>query len=62
MKSTKTNLERRGLLKAMAMAPVAGAAVAAAPATASTTAVAADKQGYRETDHVRRYYASLRGE
>ncbi len=62
MKSTKTNLERRGLLKAMAMAPVAGAAVAAAPASASTPSVEADKQGYRETDHVRRYYASLRGE
>ncbi|GAA4878695.1 formate dehydrogenase [Ferrimonas pelagia] len=62
MKTTKTNLERRGLLKALAVAPVAGVAVAAAPAVASDAAEAKGKQGYRETDHVRRYYASLRGE
>ncbi|SHI02392.1 hypothetical protein [Ferrimonas marina] len=62
MKTTKTNLERRGLLKALAVAPIAGAAVAAAPAFANTASTATGKQGYRETEHVRRYYASLRGE
>ncbi|MBY5993354.1 formate dehydrogenase [Ferrimonas balearica] len=62
MKQNKTNLERRGLLKALAMAPVAGAAIAAAPAAASVATSATDKQGYRETDHVRRYYAAARGQ
>ncbi len=62
MKDHNINQDRRGLLKTLAMAPVAGAAVAATPALAESKPVEAKTEGYRETDHVRRYYATLRGE
>ncbi|WP_372873226.1 formate dehydrogenase [Shewanella sp.] len=64
MKVTPSSAERRAFLKAMAMGSVAGVAVAAtgtAVAKPIEHAETAD-QGYHETDHIRRYYASLRGE
>ncbi|BDY06892.1 MULTISPECIES: twin-arginine translocation signal domain-containing protein [Ferrimonas] len=54
---------RRGLLKALAMAPAAaGLATVAAPSKAETGRPQEAVQGYQETDHIRRYYASLRGQ
>ena len=57
------NLKRRRFLLALGAGPAAGAAAAAAVAApvADTTASATQKSsGYRETQHVRDYYASTR--
>ncbi|WP_342663216.1 twin-arginine translocation signal domain-containing protein [Ferrimonas kyonanensis] len=63
MKHNNTNLERRGLLKALAMAPAAaGVAAIATPVAATSAKAEAKHSGYKETDHVRSYYASLRGQ
>ncbi|WP_417344568.1 twin-arginine translocation signal domain-containing protein [Ferrimonas sp.] len=64
--TNKTQQARRAFLKNLGMGTVAaGAAVA----VTSTQAVAATEEkraesdkAYRETDHVRSYYASLRGQ
>ncbi|TKB51076.1 twin-arginine translocation signal domain-containing protein [Ferrimonas sediminicola] len=54
---------RRGLLKALAMAPAAaGLAAVATPSKAEDSRTQSAAEGYRETDHIRRYYASLRGQ
>ncbi|WP_028116386.1 hypothetical protein [Ferrimonas senticii] len=58
-------LARRQFLAQLAKGTAAGAvAVAIAPAaqaqTAATPAVAA--KGYQESEHIRRYYATLRGQ
>lgn len=65
MKKQASDMGRRQLLKALAVGSAAGAvatvsgqALAASPAVAPTTEKG---DGYRETDHVRSYYASLRG-
>ncbi|EDQ01357.1 twin-arginine translocation signal domain-containing protein [Shewanella benthica] len=64
MKKQASDMGRRQLLKAIAVGSAAGAvatisgqALAASPAVATTTEKG---DGYRETDHVRSYYASLR--
>jgi len=57
-----TNLKRRRFLLALG-AGSAGAAAAAAPIAAQAVDPAADpsaSKGYRETEHVRDYYASAR--
>ncbi len=63
MKKQASEMSRRQLLKALALGSAAGAvatvsgqAMAATPE--SSNAVTGD--GYRETDHIRSYYASLR--
>ncbi len=64
-KADNTNAGRRQFIKTLA---VAGGAVAAVAVTAEVTAEvvesstppAKDSQGYRETEHVRAYYASAR--
>lgn len=63
MKKQASDMGRRQLLKALAIGSAAGAV-----ATVSGQALAAKPEasevpkgeGYRETDHVRNYYASLR--
>ncbi|WP_298440774.1 formate dehydrogenase [uncultured Ferrimonas sp.] len=64
MKSNSPARDRRDLLKLLVSAPIAATAVAAAPAQAKVAAPSAADQSanYRETDHVRRYYATLRGQ
>ncbi|MFI3244940.1 MAG: formate dehydrogenase [Ferrimonas sp.] len=65
MKSTTPARERRDLLKLLVSAPIAAAAVAVIPtqAQAATGSAAPNHaDSYRETDHVRRYYATLRGQ
>jgi hypothetical protein len=59
------NLKRRRFLLALgagsaAAAAAATQAIAAPVAQSTTTGAATGKQGYRETDHVRDYYASTR--
>ncbi|WP_028116391.1 hypothetical protein [Ferrimonas senticii] len=63
MKSNTPARDRRDLLKMLVAAPIAATAVAAVatPALASEGKAAEADTNYRETDHVRRYYASLRG-
>ncbi|MBT1445060.1 formate dehydrogenase [Shewanella sp. JM162201] len=64
MNKTPNSAGRRAFLKAVALGSVAGSAVLATGHAAAKPAAPAQPQGtgYRETDHVRRYYASLRGE
>ena len=62
--SASTDLKRRRFLLAMS-AGGAGAVAAASPARAATVAGEAapesgDSPGYRESAHVKRYYASTR--
>lgn len=63
---TRVNAERRGFLKALAVAGGAGAVAAVAPAVSAASpsgpapAAAEAPRGYRETEHVRAYYASAR--
>ncbi|ARD24301.1 MULTISPECIES: twin-arginine translocation signal domain-containing protein [Shewanella] len=64
MKKQASVMDRRQMLKALAVGSAAGAvatvsgqALAASPEATSSV----DKSdGYRETDHVRSYYATLR--
>ncbi|QIZ78308.1 formate dehydrogenase [Ferrimonas lipolytica] len=63
MKSHTPARDRRDLLKLLVSAPIAATAVAAAPAQAQATVASESKTAnYSETDHVRRYYATLRGQ
>ena len=64
MTQSKPDLSRRSLLKALTVGSAAGAAVIATSAVASETK-SEEKQtvkagGYRETEHIRHYYNSLR--
>ncbi len=63
MKKQASDMGRRQLLKALALGSAAGAvATVSGQALASTTAVAptgSKTENYRETDHIRNYYASL---
>ena len=58
------NLKRRRFLLALGAGSAATAAAAtqaiAAPVAQATAPEAGVKQGYRETDHIRDYYASTR--
>ncbi|MGL4581168.1 MAG: twin-arginine translocation signal domain-containing protein [Shewanella sp.] len=63
MKKQASDMGRRQLLKALALGGAAGAvvtvssqALAASPTTAPTVP---GNENYRETDHIRNYYASL---
>lgn len=60
MKNTKEarNVARRDLLKLAGLGGVAGAAAIAASGGTAEAAVKADGKGtgYRETEHVRKYY------
>lgn len=50
---------RRGFLKALplgALAAAVGGATAAEPAASAAPAAAPQASGYRETEHIRRYY------
>ncbi|GLP97556.1 formate dehydrogenase [Paraferrimonas sedimenticola] len=64
MKNQQPDASRRSLLKAVTLGSAAGAAIVAS-GTASAAAPAQTKkakaEGYRETDHVKSYYQSLRG-
>jgi FtsP/CotA-like multicopper oxidase with cupredoxin domain len=63
---TRVDAERRGFLKALAVAGGAGAVAAVAPGVSAGSPSGAAPpaseapRGYRETDHVRAYYASAR--
>ncbi|MGL5409046.1 MAG: twin-arginine translocation signal domain-containing protein [Shewanella sp.] len=63
MKKQASDMGRRQLLKALALGGAAGAVVTVssqALAASPTTSPAAPKnENYRETEHVRQYYASL---
>ncbi|WP_025822024.1 twin-arginine translocation signal domain-containing protein [Shewanella marina] len=66
MKKQQPDLSRRSMLKAITVGGAATAALAVtgvSVAQASETSVDAQSKtdGYRETDHIRRYYNSLRG-
>lgn len=63
MKQTRKSLPRRDFLKAAGIA--GGAAGLAAAALTTTSAKAAEPEagkgsGYRETEHIRKYYESAR--
>ena len=64
MKKPAVDPSRRQMLKALALGSAAGAvaSVVSTQATAATGAAPAQEQSenYRETEHVRDYYASLR--
>ncbi|GGI89881.1 formate dehydrogenase [Shewanella gelidii] len=64
MKKQASDMGRRQLLKALALGSAAGAAATmSGQAAAAPAAKAPEDQGdgYRETDHIRNYYATLRG-
>ncbi|WP_394204248.1 twin-arginine translocation signal domain-containing protein [Shewanella waksmanii] len=63
MKKQASDMGRRQLLKALALGSAAGAvATVSGQAVAATPSIepTAKGDGYRETDHVRSYYDSLR--
>jgi secreted PhoX family phosphatase len=67
MSKTKTdaNLDRRGFLKglgtgAAGVATVAAGVTAAAPAEAAESAADKKKARYKESEHVKKYYATNR--
>ncbi|WP_025822029.1 twin-arginine translocation signal domain-containing protein [Shewanella marina] len=65
MKKSVSNMGRRELLKTLAIGGAATAVVAASSqvlaATPKDAKVSTEEEGsgYRETDHIRRYYATL---
>ncbi|MGL5358254.1 MAG: twin-arginine translocation signal domain-containing protein [Shewanella sp.] len=63
MKKQASDMGRRQLLKALALGGAAGAVVTvsgqALAATPTATPAAPKDENYRETDHIRQYYASL---
>ncbi|MEL4281941.1 MULTISPECIES: twin-arginine translocation signal domain-containing protein [Shewanella] len=63
MKKQASDMGRRQLLKALALGSAAGAvATVSSQALAATPTVAPvtpQSDNYRETDHIRNYYASL---
>ncbi|QFU24992.1 twin-arginine translocation signal domain-containing protein [Shewanella eurypsychrophilus] len=65
MKKQASDMGRRQLLKALAVGSAAGAVATvsgqALAASADVVPTTAKNDGYQETDHVRSYYASLRG-
>ena len=64
--SRATDVKRRGFLLALGAGGIGAAAIAArslpgvAPAAASGSADAASGEGYRVTDHVKRYYETTK--
>ena len=59
-KDTRAASRRDFLKKAAVAVGAAGAAAAASPAQATTPAAREQDGGYRETDHVRKYYELAR--
>ncbi len=61
-KIEKARTDRRGFLRLASLGTVAGGAALVTGATAETAAAATPGggQGYRETEHVKTYYASAR--
>ena len=62
---SSTNLKRRRFLFSAGTASVAAAAVTSVPAAAAVVAPQAESQpaqasGYRETEHVRKYYGTAK--
>lgn len=62
MSETKKSLPRRDFLKAAGLAGGAGVAAVALTAKSSQAAAPAGQKesGYRETEHIRKYYESAR--
>ncbi|MCH4295024.1 formate dehydrogenase [Shewanella sp. 3B26] len=64
MKKPASEMSRRELLKALAIGggAVAAATVAGSATAAAPTEAASEEQSdkYRETEHIRNYYATLR--
>ncbi|WP_448207428.1 twin-arginine translocation signal domain-containing protein [Azospirillum sp. sgz302134] len=58
-KTNKTGIERRSLLKGLGLGVAGAAAVAVAPGAAEAMESPQEqvKSRYRETDHVKRFYA-----
>jgi hypothetical protein len=56
----KATAKRRDFLKLAGLAPVAGAALAAPGAPAETEVPKPEAGGYRETEHIRKYYETAR--
>ena len=52
--------KRRDFLKLAGLAPIAGAAALAPGKPAKAAEPAAAKGGYRETEHIRKYYETAR--
>ncbi|MEM8554074.1 MAG: twin-arginine translocation signal domain-containing protein [Pseudomonadota bacterium] len=60
-KDTQTDPNRRGFLTLAGLgATASGAALVTGETAEAATDVAADSDGYRETDHVRAYYTTAR--
>jgi len=63
MKKPASDMGRRQLLKALALGSTAGAVVTVSSQALASTKTAATtepkSENYRETDHIRNYYASL---
>ncbi|MCH1919645.1 twin-arginine translocation signal domain-containing protein [Shewanella sp. A3A] len=64
MKKQASDMSRRQLLKTLALGSAAGAVTTvsgqALAATEATATAAKQADGYRETEHVRSYYDTLR--
>jgi hypothetical protein len=59
-KSPKPTAKRRDFLKLAGLAPVAGAAALAKERPAEAAAPEPQKRGYRESEHIRKYYDTAR--
>ncbi len=55
-----SNAKRRDFLKLAGLAPVAGAALLVSGAPAKAEQPAPEPGGYRETEHIRKYYETAR--
>jgi hypothetical protein len=59
-RSERTTAKRRDFLRVLGLGSVAGAAALATPAPAKAATPAPDERGYRETEHVLKYYETAR--
>jgi hypothetical protein len=56
----KSTAKRRDVLKLVGLAPVAGAAALAGGRPANSAPAKPAARGYRESEHIRKYYESAR--
>ncbi len=56
----KSTAKRRDLLKLVGLAPVAGAAALTGGRPAKSAPAKPAERGYRESEHIRKYYESAR--
>jgi len=56
----KTTAKRRDFLRALGLGSVAGAATLVTPTPAEAETPVPEERGYRETEHVRKYYETAR--